>query len=243
MQNMSPVRISIDDTLPSEGRYDHETGRITISPIVFNDLNRTANVVIHEIVHKLTVGEIFKWTNYDAQNNVTLKEGAPAYMATLVRMFNNLRAEANVELLNTILKGVRETGKITTEDLDTKYGLTDLREFVTMALTHAPFQQALNKIPYKDSGLTFWEKFKEVVGKVLQGLGVQFDKDYTAAHAISTIFEVLENAQKSTTPVDNEYDPYEYQTNYDDENQTGIGEQLMPGIFPEKALTILNEKC
>jgi len=68
------------------------------------------------------------------------------------------------------------------------YGFTDIKEFVSVALTNPDFQRILDSTQYKKD-TTFWEALKERLGKLLQALGFEFTEGSILQH---TIYETLD---------------------------------------------------
>lgn len=67
------------------------------------------------------------------------------------------------------------------------YGLTDIKEFVSVALTNPEFQRLLDNHQYKGKK-TFWEALMERLSKLLQSLGFDFTEGSLLQH---TIYETL----------------------------------------------------
>jgi hypothetical protein len=76
---------------------------------------------------------------------------------------------------------------------------------MTMALTNKGFQDILNTIPYKETGRSILDIFKDIIKRMLSGIGVKFDENFTAAHAVSTIFNFIEEANNNNNQ-SNEFD-------------------------------------
>ena len=81
------------------------------------------------------------------------------------------------------------------------YGGTDIYEFLTLATTSPEFQKEMSTVKYKNTNQTLLDKFREVIGQVLKGVGVQFESDSVAIQAINETFKLLESVkqEKSNT--------------------------------------------
>lgn len=193
------------------GVYNKETGNITINPSIISDPNKLAETIHHELVHALTIREVDKWLVDGETGDVQVKPDAPTYVTSLVRLYNAARNNNKGDLFKiaAVHKDVQAGKAITTEQLEKYYGFTNIYEFMSMALTSQGFQQILNKIPYKNTGESFLDRFKKIIIDVLKAIGVKFDENFTAAHAISNIFELIDKSNTKT-----EFNPYE--TFYDD---------------------------
>ena len=67
------------------------------------------------------------------------------------------------------------------------YGFTDIKEFVSVALTNPDFQRILDNTQYKKE-TSFWEALKERLGRLLKALGFEFTEGSILQH---TIYETL----------------------------------------------------
>lgn len=208
--------------IPSFGRYTPNIHEILVSPVVKNNPGWLAYTILHELVHGLTVRQIIPHLTGFIDPEV--KEGAPSHVIELVRIFNNAKSKFSKVEIDTIRERVASGGSL--EDADRKlYGFTDIREFIAEALTNKEFQKLLNSIPYAQSGKSMLDKFKEIVEQVLTALGVKFDKDFSAAHAISNIFEAIEAENKRD---DTGFDPYQMFTDESNDDVTDPGTSLSP---------------
>lgn len=224
---------TIVDDIPEYGRYNPDTNIITISKSIINNSELLANTVLHELVHGLTVKNISSYINNRVNPEVV--EGSPSYVTDLVRIFNNSRSSADKSEIDRIRQKISDSQGLTKEERKI-YGFTDLYEFISEALTNKEFQNILNTIPYKQSGQTLLDKFKDIIKKVLTSLGVKFDENFTAAHAINNIFEVIEQLN----PKD-EVNPY--QTFYDDSVNNEVlspSSEYDPINYRLSAIDILN---
>lgn len=233
--------IATGDIKP-RGIYVPETHKIIIGKKITSDANVLADTLAHELVHALTYKHIDKYIATTESGEVVVTGDAPGHISNLARLYNGIRNTVDQTELERVVKQARDSGVLNPADRGQYYGLTTIHEFMTMALTNKAFQDYLNKIPYKGTGQSFLDKFKEFVFDVLKSLGVKFDPDFTAAHAISNIFEVIEQENK------NDFNPY--QQFYDDSINTDNFDEFLdddgiasPSEFPNKQLTIVEENC
>lgn len=190
------------------GMYNKETHIITINPNIVSDADKLARIFIHETVHGLTVREVDKWV-INAVGDVEIKPNAPAYISNLARLYNTARNTNKGDLFKIakVHEDVQANRAITTDRLGKYYGFTSLYEFISMALTDRTFQNELNKIPYKGTGESFLDRFKKIIIDVLKAVGIKFDENFTAAHAINNIFELIDKSNQKTS---SEFNPYEH---------------------------------
>lgn len=235
LPHLNDVAVVIENEAPYRGAYNLGSKTIFISSNVINKSEELAETLLHEAVHDLTISELDKYATYNSIGRVSLKVDAPEHITELVRIFNNLRANVGENKITQLILSISNSPQISENDLNKVYPFTHIYEFVTMALTNREFQNYLNTIPYKQTGKTFLDKFKEVIRGILTSLGVTFDENFTAAHAISNIFEVIESPKNK--PGLNNFDSPEG-------IPTGPVTQFTPSIsFPEIKLTVPNTEC
>lgn len=240
-----------------DGLYVTSKDMIIISPAFMARANTTdvGKTVLHELIHALTVKQIQPYIR-EANNNVQVTDDAPTYVTNLVRIYSDLRGRIGDAVLNDVLDRIVKRKGITQEERHNKYGLTNIYEFIAMAMTEKEFQQYLSKNEFKQSGKTLLQKFKDAINSMLTALGVKFEADSAAAQAINSIFEFIEENSKikSLDELNAEltWDEYEAPPDYDSDELGGFDDEeysgppeasFTPTEFPIKKLDIKNEKC
>lgn len=199
------IKVEIEVLPGRYGKYNRDSNTITISSAIVNDAELLAKTVLHEFIHALTINAVEPHIITGLGDEISIAPNAPAYVSGLVRLFNELRTGVDKGKLAEIEQRIKNKQALTSELNSKYYGYRNIREFMTMALTDKGFQEELNKIPYKQSGISFLERFKQIISEILDSLGVKFNKDFTAANAISLIFETIEksNIKREENPYDN----------------------------------------
>lgn len=241
------IKVQVSDTLTLRngktttvfnGYYNPNTNTVLIHPKMLNNPALLADTFVHEVVHSLTYHAVESHINTNPETGLAelVSPDVPMYVQNIVRIFNNLRANVSEAKMKEITDKMLVTGLTDTEK-GKYYGFTNVHEFMTMALTNKTFQEELNKIEYKNTGKSILDKFKEFVSQVLNALGVKFDENYTAAHAISAIFDVIDKAnfKSETNP---------YQQMFDDtmNEDTSYLDGLYDGEAPEGEFSPANQE-
>lgn len=236
------------------GLYDSGTNTIYVSPLRTKNLSadELAKTVIHETIHGLTVNQIKPYINTYENGHVQVLQDAPSYVSDLVKLYNDIRSKHDTTDLDAVLYRVKKNKGVTPEELATKYGLTNIYEFISMAMTEPEFQKYLSKTEFKQSGVSLLDKFKQVINNILSKLGVKFEADSATAKAINSIFDFIENTNSSKTIEefnseimgddfkDDSYYNDEFDDNFTDGNPVG---SFLPTTFPNKVLDIQTVKC
>lgn len=210
----SNIVVAFKDMLP-KGMYNEKTNAVFVNSDLASDKNLLAKNLLHEVVHALTVTQISQYITQDGEN-VTVSTNAPAYVSRLVRLFNAARAAIGEEKMTEIrakLTGQQKLQqeldnsttdeeraairsrlnqyKMTPEEARVYYGVFNIKEFMTLALTESMFQKELGKHTFGDTGITMWERFKDILNSILQAIGVNFSQDSITAQAINATFELI----------------------------------------------------
>jgi hypothetical protein len=114
--------------------------------------------------------------------------------------------------------------KITQAEIDQFYGMINLKEFITMAMTNKKFQAHLSNIPMGGENQSALSKFKQIINAILTAMGVDIKPGSVAEAAFNNIFELIEAEN-----IRDGFDPYQAQ--YGDMNDTTEG-----GYFNENDL-------
>jgi hypothetical protein len=232
-----------------DGLYDGGTNTVYVSPLRNNKKSDTeySKTILHEVLHGLTVNQITPYIKTYENGSIQITADAPAYVGNLVKLYNEIRSKHNAAELDAVLKKVNDNKGVTPEELGTKYGLTNIYEFISMAMTEPKFQEYLAKTEFKQSGQSILDKFKEVINSILSSLGVKFDANSATAKAINSIFDLIENTNsgKSIDEINSEFNEDSYNWDgYDGEFSDGnTVADFSPSTFPNKSLDIQTVKC
>ncbi len=127
----------------------------------------TSHTVLHETLHGFTLAIIKAH-----KDGVKFNQG----VANLEKLYKHL--------------------KETYPDLKDKYGMKNLAEFVSEAMSNPDFQEQLNSLPYERGNLVI-NAFVEFVKDVLNLLGIAPGKDFTAlAYALISTESILTEGRK-----------------------------------------------
>jgi len=127
----------------------------------------TSHTVLHETLHGFTLAIIKAH-----EDGVKFNQG----VANLKKLYNHL--------------------KETYPDLEGKYGMKNLAEFVSEAMSNPEFQEQLNSLPYERGNLVI-NGFVEFVKDILNLLGIAPGKDFTAlAYALVSTESILTEGRR-----------------------------------------------
>ena len=127
----------------------------------------TSHVVLHETLHGFTLAIIKAH-----KDGVKFNQG----VANLEKLYNHL--------------------KETYPDLKDKYGMKNLAEFVSEAMSNPEFQEQLNALPYERGNLVI-NAFVEFVKDILNLLGIAPGKNFTAlAYALVSTESILTEGRR-----------------------------------------------
>jgi hypothetical protein len=127
----------------------------------------TSHTVLHETLHGFTLAIIKAH-----EDGVKFNQG----VANLKKLYKHL--------------------KETYPDLEGKYGMKNLAEFVSEAMSNPDFQEQLNSLPYERGNLVI-NGFVEFVKDILNLLGIGPGKDFTAlAYALVSTESILTEGRK-----------------------------------------------
>jgi len=247
------------------GIHNAVTKKIYINPIVTERGNDyTASIILHEIVHALTVTQIDKFTTTYTGGELQANNGAPTAVVELVRLYNDVKSKENDAELQELMSRLKAAGggmALNKREYNL-YGLTDIYEFMALALTEPKFQEYLASKEFKQSGKTLLEKFQEIVANLLKSIGVAFESDTAAAQAIANTFQFIEEVNPTSTSEKSDT-AYNDTRTFGDSNEDSdgmdsgdeFGRSTGPPLgrraplnspstkFPNKKLVIRTEKC
>ena len=171
------------------------------SVINSNDHNEIAKVLLHETLHSVTRREVERYI--DSEGRVS--QNAPTHVSRLMRVYTEARRQIGEDRIQEAIKKYKAGVGLTSEDINA-YGVSNLFEFISVAMTEKDFQKELKDKPYMKSGKSIWEKFKEAVSKLVSNLSGA--KEGTLGYeSVSSILDFIAEergpkSNKNTTFVD-----------------------------------------
>lgn len=171
------TQIKVVDTLKelgvfSAGAYVSQSNTVFIEASIKDNVG----VFIHELVHAMSLKELTKYYEADDQGFFTiLKDDAPSHVVALNVVWNEFRKSIPNALVEsartkTLAMKAGEITSWTTEERELGYAALDIFEFMSVALESEVFQKRMSEIKYKNTDLSLWDKFKEVVTNILKTL-------------------------------------------------------------------------
>jgi len=188
--------VVLDSFLKSRGRYDKNTNTISLNKsAIQKSKNDAAKIFLHEFTHSITRKELDKYFEADG---ITLKseQSVPPHVASLNMVFNAYRDTLDKQGLEEFVKDKKDKKTLEEDRINKYYGGTSIFEFVTMMLTEPDVQQKMKEVPYKQSGMTIWDKFKESIIKMIKAINPNASGSITD-NAIGSILDFIEVESKS----------------------------------------------
>lgn len=179
--------IVMDTTLKAKGVYKSNgaSSYIVINPNKFTTIEEMANVIAHEAIHGLFKKQI------QVKNPITkqLESLRKEVEALLIAEYGE---PAMTDMRNKIASGLPLTRGV---EADLLYGVHNLDEFITNALTNPAFQTYLNSKDIKLANKSIWQKLMDLLSGLLTAIGVR--KDSKFADVLGGIFALTDDIRKN----------------------------------------------
>ncbi|ALN97145.1 putative structural protein [Flavobacterium phage FpV4] len=208
-------KLVLDYNLDAAGRTTKNSKDVTLNPTHTLNVSddKAAMTLLHEVIHTVTVKELGNY--FDEAGN--LKTDAPKHVTNLVVVFNEFRKLLQPEITALIEKkalidNAKKTGQTlpsnteyTERELGLIYAGTNIKEFITVALTSPMFQEEMNKIQYKATDKSLWDKLSDAILNLLNTVYPGLINDSVAKESImaSMHFIRMENNFREVESVDN----------------------------------------
>jgi hypothetical protein len=194
------TEVKVTDTLKelgvfSAGAYLAKSNTIYIDSSIKGD---NVGVFIHELIHAMSLTELKKYYDLDEEGYYTkIKVDAPSHVVALDVVWNEFRKSVpNALILATKNKNRDMKNGIVTawsvEEREIGYPALDIFEFMSVALESEEFQRKMSAIKYKNTDLSLWDKFKEVVTNILKTLNPNITSGSLAEAALSQALNFIE---------------------------------------------------
>jgi len=191
------VQIRISDTLP--GGISGHTSRpnskgeilISLSKDKLSNLSKEkgSELIIHEILHSVAVSHL---TEYFDNSGKSLRSDVviPSHVTSLFQAYSAARKvyEAEVTALEDKIthNSVKGNPQIeyTDRELNVIYGLTNVFEFVSVAMTSEDFHNEFKSVPYLQSGKSILNKIEDFFVNMLDNIFPGLKEDSVARASI-----------------------------------------------------------
>lgn len=208
-------KLVLDYNLDAAGRTTKNSKDVTLNPTHTLNVSddKAAMTLLHEVIHTVTVKELGNY--FDEAGN--LKTDAPKHVTNLVVVFNEFRKLLQPEITALIEKkalidNAKKTGQTlpsnteyTERELGLIYAGTNIKEFITVALTSPMFQEEMNKIQYKATDKSLWDKLSDAILNLLNTVYPGLINDSVAKESImaSMQFIRMENNFREVESIEN----------------------------------------
>ncbi|QCW20691.1 structural protein [Flavobacterium phage FPSV-S29] len=208
-------KLVLDYNLDAAGRTTKNSKDVTLNPTHTLNVSddKAAMTLLHEVIHTVTVKELGNY--FDEAGN--LKTDAPKHVTNLVVVFNEFRKLLQPEITALIEKkalidNAKKTGQTlpsnteyTERELGLIYAGTNIKEFITVALTSPMFQEEMNKIQYKATDKSLWAKLSDAILNLLNTVYPGLINDSVTKESImaSMQFIRMENNFREIESVEN----------------------------------------
>lgn len=197
---ISGLHTSIDTSISSKGQQ--EGSQIKINPNNNDNLEQLSDTILHETLHGITVGKIEAFEQGDftklTQSEIDTLESLKTLMKLSKTKIKDFEGKQNK--LQEYIKKYKGLDLSPNEIEEAKqlvnevYGLTNLKEFVTMSMTNKVFQGVLNEIPFGKK--TLLDRFLDLIKKLV---GFEVKAGSVLEQAINDVLTLIEN--KSSNPL------------------------------------------
>ena len=200
-------KVVYDNTLSSRGgySYDKQTLFINLKHEANQNVDDLATAVAHELIHALTGDAIYEYQKGDLSKLTADQIKAIESLKALQdKYIDHLKTKGEAGALQAFKDKYEawvergKTGKVgvSAEDISKFYAGIKLSEFVTMALSDPGFQQHLASV-IDESGKSLWEQIKEVLGELLNTLGLDVKPGSALASAIKSSMDLITANQQA----------------------------------------------
>ncbi|HHY84915.1 MAG TPA: hypothetical protein GYA07_05195 [Verrucomicrobia bacterium] len=145
----SAVRFLFDPTADFAGRYDPQTNSIEINLAKIADESGVQNVALHEAIHALTVRYIEFYESRSGSRH-GIQDANLLAIFDAIDALAQLHADAQASLA---------------QNPELRYGLSNLKEFVSAVMTDAQMQSTL-----RGGNGSLWQRFVEALKRIIRSI-------------------------------------------------------------------------
>ena len=172
---------------------------------------KMAEIFIHEVIHQLSVKELSKYYEKDF---FTLKEGAPAHVVQLHKVFvaysetfeaNDLkRYRELVEIIrdNTLPMATRQGAMLERDAFKQRtelYAAANIKEFLALTLTERSFQKHLSSLPSDIKDKSLLQRIQDILVDIFKEIFPEIKENTLAMDALKVSMNFIQEENKLST--------------------------------------------
>lgn len=139
-------------------------------------------VILHELTHALTAAKIDAYEAFNERGDNSLLD---RLNKTDIDAMDSIRG-----LMNSVRKKLENNNEMT------KYAFSTMKEFVTYSMTNAEFQALLNKEQFGTSNKTLFDRFIELIQKLL---GMKVERGSVLEATAKEVINLIDSAKTEGT--------------------------------------------
>lgn len=220
------IDITREKGLNYAGRFSYDEDKLSLHATnIRKSKNNSAKVFLHELLHGLTgykISYYFAEGKKDKNSKELIErlDKNPSFSftekdRTAIKSIQVLMNQAKQKIISdSATKTAYESfkakmdkrtrgelfGSLSDKEISMFYGLDNIKEFVTLALTDSVFQNLLNSVQ-TESKKTFWQALKERIVRLLNVMSIQIEKGSVLEAAVYDVFDLIENEEKILTKI------------------------------------------
>ena len=196
---------------------DDVAHRVTLFTDILKGMSESEvnSTFLHELLHGLTGYKLLYYVyesdkTPEGKRKRELLEADPNFKYTskdrkAARSIHILMNQARAAVLadpvqkaeyDKFIDNMKSDENVSPDQITKFYGFTDIKEFVTVALTNPTFQEMLNNIQ-APSKKTFWEVLKERLVRLLDAIGFTVKKDSVLEYTIYNVLDLVTDRKES----------------------------------------------
>jgi predicted NAD-dependent protein-ADP-ribosyltransferase YbiA (DUF1768 family) len=201
------LKIIVDKTITDPGEYLNGVIRINPDLAIADGTNslkeatdQLHELVMHELLHHIT-------SDLLNANALTLSIEQRKWVVALKTLFNTTQErflkdpKHSAALKAAIAETKKENGFLSKSDKSMYYGLTNVDDFVSMLMTDKTFRDLMNETTY-EGNKSILDRFIELLGKILEALGVQVKDNSVLKEGITDIVGLIKSRPIETSEND-----------------------------------------
>ena len=191
-----------------KGFFDMNTNEVNVNVPKMKSAYDFENTFLHEVIHAFTTSSVR--TVGKGGGTAAQKRAVTSIKALQKKVIDSLTAE-DKKKFNALIERYKEqegNTKLSQEEKDKFYGLIKTEEFITMVMTHEPFQEFLNSHTFSGD-TTLLDRFMEIINKLVKvfadSSGINIGEDSALKQALTDIIDLINHTGNSSDSTGNDY--------------------------------------
>jgi len=192
---LNKIKFIVDPSLKVRGSFNINDWTIKVNPLEYDFPGEFEALFLEEVIHAVTKEAILENKHGEVLQLKALRKEA---INAVEAMFKANNPDASFKVAaEAIRKKIQEGKALSALEEDIIYPLMNDEEFIGRLFKSKELQKILNQTKSQNGTISIWDRFKNWIRDILNGLGFDIQKGSVLDYSLSNILELIQSEKPS----------------------------------------------